>query len=70
MGLRAEMDGDAVWDVILDGLTRIRDAGKAAGVLALSPERQAQCVAAGATFLGVAVDALLLQGALARAARP
>jgi 2-keto-3-deoxy-L-rhamnonate aldolase RhmA len=69
MGLRKEPDADALWDEVLGGIRRIRKAGKAAGVLALSPHRQAQCAEVGATFLGVASDALLLQTALAEAAR-
>jgi 4-hydroxy-2-oxoheptanedioate aldolase len=70
MGLRADPDADALWDQILAGIGRIRRAGRAAGVLALAPHRQAQCREAGAGFLGVASDALLLQTALAAAARP
>lgn len=70
MGLRSDLDADALWDEVLSGLRRIRAAGKAAGVLALAPHRAEQSAAAGATFLGVASDALLLQSALARAARP
>ncbi|MDG4648865.1 aldolase/citrate lyase family protein [Roseibacterium sp. SDUM158017] len=70
MGLGTEADADALWAEVASGLARIRAAGRAAGVLALSPDRQAQSVEAGATFLGVASDAVLLQGALARAAQP
>lgn len=70
MGLRAEPDADALWQEVLGGIRRIVTAGKAAGVLALSPARKAQCAEAGATFLGVASDALLLQTALAEAAAP
>lgn len=69
MGLRKEPDADALWEEVLGGIRRIGKAGKAAGVLALSPHRQAQCAEAGATFLGVASDAILLQTALAEAAR-
>jgi 4-hydroxy-2-oxoheptanedioate aldolase len=69
MGLRHDLDADALWDEVILGLSRIRSAGKAPGVLAMTEQRRAQCIEAGATFLGVASDAMLLQGALAQAAR-
>ncbi len=69
MGLRHDLDADALWDEVILGLSRIRASGKAAGVLAMSDRRRAQCIEAGATFLGVASDAMLLQAALTQAAQ-
>ncbi len=40
-------------------LTRIRAAGKAAGVLATDPDFIAECRAAGANFLGIGIDVAL-----------
>ena len=55
---------------ITAALSSIREAGKAAGVLCLDPELAAVYDNAGANFIGVGVDTLILsQGAKALAAR-
>jgi 4-hydroxy-2-oxoheptanedioate aldolase len=54
---------------VLDGIRRIRAAGKPAGVLTLDQEFTAECVEAGTLFTAVDVDAAILRnGAAARAA--
>ena len=54
---------------VLDALARIRAAGKVAGVLALDPAFAERCRRAGAGFLGIGIDVLLLVEALRRTAR-
>lgn len=49
---------------VFDALTRIRKAGRIAGVLATAPGFIADCKAAGANFVGVGIDVTLFAGAL------
>jgi len=48
---------------ILDGLARIRAAGKAPGILATAPAQARQWLDAGALFVAVGVDTMLLSAA-------
>jgi len=48
---------------ITSGLTRIREAGKISGVLCLDPARVSDYLNAGANFVGVGVDTLLIGNA-------
>lgn len=49
---------------VLDALTRIRAAGRAAGVLSTAPDYIDACKAAGANFVGVGIDVTLFASAL------
>lgn len=53
-----------VKSAVLDALRRIRRAGRAAGVLATDPAFAAECRLAGANFIGVGVDVMILGQAL------
>ncbi len=53
-----------VRQAVLDGLARIRQAGKAAGVLTTDEAMIVDCKTAGANFVGVGIDVTLLAGAL------
>ncbi len=64
MGYLGQPSHPAVKAAVLDALTRIRAAGKAAGVLATEPDYISECKAAGANFVGVGVDVLILAAAL------
>ena len=59
----------AVEDTVLDALRRIAASGKAAGVMALQPEFQKSCLAAGARFMATAIDVTLFASTLRQAAR-
>lgn len=59
----------AVKSAVLDALTRIRAAGRAAGVLTTDPAFIADCKAAGANFVGVGIDVTLFAGALRELAK-
>lgn len=48
---------------IADGIARIRKAGKAAGILSTTEEQARKWLDAGATFVAVGVDTILLAGA-------
>ena len=52
-----------VQQAITDGIARITRAGKAAGILATSEEQARKWLAAGATFVAVGVDTMVLSGA-------
>jgi 4-hydroxy-2-oxoheptanedioate aldolase len=54
---------------VLDALTRIRAAGRIAGMLSTSPAFVARCKRAGANFVGVGIDVTLFAGALRSLAR-
>ncbi len=54
---------------VIDALSRIAASGKAAGVLATEDAFIAECVAAGARFVGVGIDVLAYVGALRARAR-
>lgn len=60
MGLIGQANHPDVVDRVCKGLKTISDAGKTAGVLAVTPDLAAQYEKAGAHFIGVGVDASLL----------
>lgn len=64
MGFTGQGNVDEVWDVILDALTRIRAAGKAAGTLSWDDKRIAESQAAGANFVAVGADVSSLANSL------
>jgi 4-hydroxy-2-oxoheptanedioate aldolase len=64
-GYRDEPAHPDLWAGILDGIARIRAAGKAAGILVTRAEAEAGMIEAGVTFLGCGSDALILQAGLA-----
>lgn len=64
MGYTGQGDLDEVWDVVCDALTRIRAAGKAAGTLAFSDKRTAQCLENGVDFLAVGADMTVFAGGM------
>jgi 4-hydroxy-2-oxoheptanedioate aldolase len=47
LGYRDDLDADALWDIVCAGLSGIRDAGKAAGVIAFSAERRRRALPPG-----------------------
>jgi len=49
---------------VLDGLSRIRKAGKAAGIIDVDPDMIQQDIDAGANFIAVGADLVILAGAL------
>ncbi|MFM0208193.1 4-hydroxy-2-oxoheptanedioate aldolase [Paraburkholderia sediminicola] len=65
MGLLGKPGDASVRDAICKGIGKVRDAGKAAGVLAPDPAIAAEYVAAGATFVAVGTDTGLLSRAAA-----
>ena len=66
MGLRGQPNHADVKRAIVDGIRRVRAAGKAAGVLAADPAVARDYLAAGALFVAVGVDTtLLVKGATA-----
>ncbi len=66
MGFPGNPDAPEVQAVIQDAITRIRAAGKAAGILVFSLEAAKTCLELGATFVAVGIDtALLAQAARA-----
>lgn len=60
MGYRGQADHPEVRRAILDGIARVRAAGRAAGVLMANPEVARVYLAAGAQFVAVGVDTTLL----------
>ena len=60
MGYRSQADHPEVRRAILDGIARVRAAGRAAGVLMANPEVARVYLAAGAQFVAVGVDTTLL----------
>ncbi len=69
MGYLGQPNHPLVKSAVLDALTRIRAAGKAAGVLSTEPAYIADCTAAGANFVGVGIDVTILGHALRGLAR-
>ncbi|MCV6586725.1 MAG: HpcH/HpaI aldolase/citrate lyase family protein [Marinibacterium sp.] len=69
LGHPGQSDAPEVVAAIRDALTRIRAAGKAAGILGIAPETCALYRDFGAQFLAVGMDALLLAGAARALAR-
>lgn len=66
MGHPGNPSAPVVKAAILDGIARIRQAGKPAGILSLDPAFLREAVAAGSVFTAVDVDqAILLRGARA-----
>ncbi|MGA9913860.1 MAG: 4-hydroxy-2-oxoheptanedioate aldolase [Paraburkholderia sp.] len=65
MGLLGKPGDASVREAICKGIGMVRDAGKAAGVLAPDPGIAAEYVAAGATFVAVGTDTGLLSRAAA-----
>lgn len=68
MGHRGHADHPEVVAAITDAITRVRRAGKAAGILATQEAAARRWLAVGAQFVAVGVDTLLL-GAAARGLR-
>jgi 4-hydroxy-2-oxoheptanedioate aldolase len=60
MGYRGQPTHPAVHRVILDGIATVRAAGKAAGLIATDATLAREYLQAGAQFVAVGVDALLL----------
>lgn len=63
MGHAGNVSHPEVVDAVSDGIRRIRDAGKYAGLLCLDETKVAHYVECGANFVGVGVDALLIGNA-------
>lgn len=70
MGHPGHPDHPEVQAAIAQGIARIRAAGKAAGIIAPPPEAARRWLRAGACFVAVGVDALLLKAAAAAALAP
>ncbi len=66
MGHRGNPGHPDVQAAIHDGIARIRNAGKAPGILATNEAQARQWLAAGALFVAVGVDTLLLASAAAQ----
>jgi 4-hydroxy-2-oxoheptanedioate aldolase len=60
LGHLGQADHPEVRAAVVEAIGAIRAAGKPAGVLATTPERVEEYVAAGATFVGVGVDTMVL----------
>lgn len=69
MGHLGDASHPDVRAAVLDALTRIATSGKAAGVLSTEDAFIADCVKAGARFVGVGIDVLAYVGALRARAR-
>jgi 4-hydroxy-2-oxoheptanedioate aldolase len=69
MGHRGKPGTPEVRDAILDAISRITAAGKAAGILAMDPEMQKDCRARGAAFIATGIDVTLFAGAMRSAAK-
>jgi len=69
MGKIGQGDDPELQRAIITAIASIKSAGKIAGILTLNEALIPQCVDAGADFLGVAVDTLLLGNAMRDAAR-
>ena len=63
MGHIGKPQTEEVQDAIADAVVRIKQAGKAAGILATDPETTAKYAGLGVTFLAVGLDVTLLAGA-------
>ncbi len=64
MGLLGQPGHSQVKARVMEALSRIRSAGRAAGVLTTDPAYIDECLAAGANFVGVGVDMALYAGAM------
>lgn len=69
MGHLGNVGHPEVVEAVNDALARIQAAGKPAGILALQPDVARGCLDAGATFVAVGVDTLLLARSAAQLAR-
>jgi 4-hydroxy-2-oxoheptanedioate aldolase len=69
MGWRGRPGHPAVQEAILDGIARVRAAGKAPGILATDPALARRYLEAGALFVAVGVDTTLLVQAATTLAR-
>lgn len=69
MGHLGNADHPEVRAAVMDALARIAASGKAAGVLSTEDAFIADCIAAGARFVGVGIDVLSYVGALRARAR-
>ncbi len=63
MGYVGQANHPEVQAVIADAMARIQKAGKAAGILSTTEEQARKWLAAGATFVAVGVDTILLAAA-------
>ncbi len=68
LGHIGDADHPEVDAAITDALTRIVQAGKAAGILTLDPRMQKRCADIGVTFMATAIDVILLANALRKQA--
>jgi 4-hydroxy-2-oxoheptanedioate aldolase len=69
MGHLGQAQHPDVRAAVLDALSRIRAAGRIAGMLSTAPAFIASCKQAGANFVGVGIDVTLFTGALRSLAR-
>jgi 4-hydroxy-2-oxoheptanedioate aldolase len=69
MGHLGQAQHPDVQDAVLAALSRIRAAGRIAGMLSTAPAFIASCKQAGANFVGVGIDVTLFAGALRSLAR-
>lgn len=65
MGYRDDLMNPELWQVIEDGIGKIRAGGKSAGIIVSGPEMEARMIAAGVNFLGCGGDAGVLRAGLA-----
>lgn len=64
MGFSGNPAAPEVHDAVVDALTRIRAAGRTAGMLSTSPEFIDDCIGAGANFIGVGIDVTVYASAI------
>lgn len=64
MGMLGDAEAPEIQTIINDSLQRIKRAGKAAGVLALTNDTVNQALESGACFIGVGIDVLLFANAV------
>lgn len=69
MGFLGQADAPEVKKAVKDAIKRIVQAGKAAGILTLDKELQAQCRDLGATFIATDIDVTLFAKGMRQAAR-
>jgi len=60
MGLIGQLGHPQVKGAVLGAIGRLKQMGKAAGVLSADPDFAEECLAAGATFVAVGLDAVIL----------
>ncbi|MGP1616017.1 MAG: HpcH/HpaI aldolase family protein [Pollutimonas bauzanensis] len=69
LGYPGQASHSIVKQAIDDAIRRIRACGKAAGILMVDEPRARECLAAGAQFVAIALDTVLLRNSLDGAAR-